>query len=88
MPHTRAIDANKAGVAPLIPHTHIADHQSGFVLSIHMGYVVEANIHQCTICAKIRPVPVIQDVTWPHSTTAEGCVGSQSHCAIWDFTDL
>jgi len=76
IPHTCAIDANKAGVAPLIPHTHIADCQSGCVLSTHTGYVVKPCIHQCTICTNLCPVPAVQDITRPHSTTTEGCVAS------------
>lgn len=75
IPCVGSVEADKASIAPPISHTHINDHQSGCILAAYTGLIVEANLHQYTICIKNRPVPVIEDVTWSSCTTAKCGVG-------------
>ena len=71
IPSGGSINADKTGVAPLIPHTHVNDHQGGCVLSTYTGFIVEANFYQYTTCIKNCSVPMIEDVTWTYCIAGE-----------------
>ena len=45
IPCNGSVDADKAGIAPLIPHTHVNDCQSGRILSTYMRLIEETNFH-------------------------------------------
>ena len=70
-----SINADKTGVAPLIPPTHVNDHQGGSILSTYTGFIVKANFYQYTTCIKNCPVPMVEDVTWTH------CIAGESNIA-------
>ena len=64
-PCVGSVDANKAGIAPFIPHTHVNDCQSECVLSTYTRLIKETNLHQYTTSIKNCSVPTVVDVTWP-----------------------
>ena len=74
-PCVGSVDTDKAGIAPLIPHTHVNDYQSGRILSTYTRLIEETNLHQCTICVKNCSVPTVHDVTWPCCIAGECGVG-------------
>ena len=45
IPCDGSVDADKAGIAPLIPHTHVNDCQSGHILSTYTRLIEETNFH-------------------------------------------
>lgn len=66
-----SIEADKAGIAPLIAYTHVNNCQGGAIFHSYTRVIVETNLQQYTVSIKNCSVPTVEDVTWSCCTAGK-----------------